>query len=34
MNAINDALSLYGVRHLEMPCTPEKVWRAIHDERA
>jgi carbon-monoxide dehydrogenase large subunit len=33
MNAINDALSPFGVRHLEMPCTPEKVWRAIHNGR-
>jgi len=24
-----DALSHLGVRHIDMPCTPEKVWRAI-----
>jgi carbon-monoxide dehydrogenase large subunit len=30
-NAIIDAVSHLGVRHLTMPCTPEKVWRAIHD---
>jgi aerobic carbon-monoxide dehydrogenase large subunit len=29
-NAIVDALSPYGVRHIEMPATPERVWRAIH----
>jgi aerobic carbon-monoxide dehydrogenase large subunit len=29
MNAINDALASLGVRHLEMPATPDKVWRAI-----
>jgi carbon-monoxide dehydrogenase large subunit len=29
-NAIVDALRSYGVRHVEMPATPEKLWRAIH----
>ncbi len=29
MNAIVDALSEYGVTHIEMPATPERVWRAI-----
>ncbi len=29
MNAVVDALSEYGVRHVEMPATPERVWRAI-----
>jgi carbon-monoxide dehydrogenase large subunit len=29
MNAIVDALSPYGVRHLEMPARPEKIWRAM-----
>ena len=29
MNAINDALAPFGVKHMEMPATPEKVWRAI-----
>ena len=29
MNAIVDALSPCGVRHIEMPATPETVWRAI-----
>jgi carbon-monoxide dehydrogenase large subunit len=28
-NAVVDALSHLGVRHLDMPLTPEKVWRAI-----
>ena len=28
-NAIVDALSDLGVRHLDMPYTPERVWRAI-----
>jgi len=29
-NAIVDALSVYGVRNIEMPATPERVWRAIN----
>ena len=30
VNAVMDALSSHGVRHLDMPLTPEKVWTAIH----
>jgi carbon-monoxide dehydrogenase large subunit len=30
INAIADALAELGVEHLEMPATPERVWRAIH----
>ena len=30
VNAVVDALSHLGVRHLEIPLTPEKVWRAIN----
>ena len=30
-NAVIDALSHLGVRHLDMPCTPERVWRAISE---
>ena len=30
VNAIVDALAELGVEHLEMPATPERVWRAIH----
>jgi len=29
INAIVDALSEFGVTHIEMPATPERVWRAI-----
>ena len=29
MNAIVDALAEFGVRHIDMPATPEKVWQAI-----
>lgn len=30
-NAVVDALSHLGVRHVEIPCTPERVWQAIRD---
>ncbi|MCE2483139.1 MAG: xanthine dehydrogenase family protein molybdopterin-binding subunit [Alphaproteobacteria bacterium] len=29
INAIVDALSEFGVRHIDMPATPERVWRAM-----
>ncbi|WP_137388596.1 xanthine dehydrogenase family protein molybdopterin-binding subunit [Rhodoligotrophos defluvii] len=29
LNAVIDALSGFGVRHLDMPATPERIWRAI-----
>src|SRR3954447_19155777 len=31
INAIVDALAEFGVTHVEMPATPERVWRAIQD---
>lgn len=31
MNAVCDALAPLGVRHLDMPATPERVWRAIRE---
>jgi carbon-monoxide dehydrogenase large subunit len=34
INAVIDALKPYGVSHLDMPATPERVWRAIHSARA
>jgi carbon-monoxide dehydrogenase large subunit len=30
-NAVVDALRHLGVRHVDLPCTPERVWRAIRD---
>ena len=30
VNAVVDALADFGVEHLDMPVTPERVWRAIH----
>ena len=34
-NALVDALSEFGVKHIEMPATPERIWRAMQmtDER-
>jgi carbon-monoxide dehydrogenase large subunit len=29
VNAVMDALSPFGIKHLDMPLKPEKVWRAI-----
>jgi carbon-monoxide dehydrogenase large subunit len=34
VNAVLDALRPYGVTDLAMPCTPERVWRAINDASA
>jgi carbon-monoxide dehydrogenase large subunit len=29
-NAVVDAVSYLGITHIDMPCTPEKVWHAVH----
>jgi len=34
INAVVDALSELGVTHVEMPATPERVWRAIEEAKA
>jgi carbon-monoxide dehydrogenase large subunit len=28
-NAVVDALSHLGIRHIDMPCTPQRVWEAM-----
>ncbi len=33
INAVVDALSPLGVRHVDMPATPEKLWRIIRERR-
>ncbi|MGZ8580253.1 MAG: xanthine dehydrogenase family protein molybdopterin-binding subunit [Actinomycetota bacterium] len=33
-NAVIDALSPWGIRHLDLPLTPERVWRALEAARA
>jgi carbon-monoxide dehydrogenase large subunit len=30
MNAVVDALAEFGILHMDMPATPEKIWRAIN----
>ena len=34
MNAVADALSAFGIRHLDMPATPYRVWSAIRNAQA
>ena len=33
LSAVGDALSGYGIKHIDMPLTPERVWRAIQEAR-
>jgi carbon-monoxide dehydrogenase large subunit len=33
VNAVVDALAEFGVTHIEMPVTPERVWRAIQSSK-
>lgn len=33
VNAVLDALSDYGIKHIDMPLTPERIWRAIQDAK-
>jgi carbon-monoxide dehydrogenase large subunit len=32
-NAVVDALSDYGIKHLEMPMTPSRIWHAIEEAK-
>ena len=34
VNAVVDALSPFGVRHIDIPLTSEKIWRALNTGRA
>ena len=34
MNAVNDALAPLGIRHFEMPATPQRLWSAIQKASA
>jgi aerobic carbon-monoxide dehydrogenase large subunit len=34
VNAVNDALAPLGVRHLDMPMTPARVWQAIQETKS
>ncbi len=33
VNAVVDALAPFNVEHIDMPITPEKVWKAIHGQQ-
>jgi carbon-monoxide dehydrogenase large subunit len=33
VNAVVDALAEFGVTHIEMPVTPERIWRAIQSAK-
>ncbi len=33
VNALVDALSEFGVKHIEMPATPERIWRAMNGKK-
>jgi carbon-monoxide dehydrogenase large subunit len=33
MNAVVDALSPYGITDIEMPASPERVWRALAEAK-
>jgi carbon-monoxide dehydrogenase large subunit len=33
-NAVMDALSPLGIRHLDLPLTPEKIWRAVQQAKS
>ncbi len=32
-NAVNDALAPFGIRHLDMPLTPQTVWKAMQSAK-
>jgi len=34
VNAVLDALAEFGIKHIDMPLTPERIWRAIQDAKA
>jgi aerobic carbon-monoxide dehydrogenase large subunit len=34
VNAVLDALAEFGIAHIDMPLTPERIWRTIQDARA
>jgi carbon-monoxide dehydrogenase large subunit len=34
VNAVLDAIRHLGVSHIDMPCSPERVWRALQEGSA
>jgi carbon-monoxide dehydrogenase large subunit len=33
INAIVNALSPFGIKHVDMPATPDRLWKMIHNAR-
>jgi len=33
INAIVDALAPFGIKHVEMPASPDRLWKQIHVAR-
>jgi carbon-monoxide dehydrogenase large subunit len=33
-NAVIDALSPFGITHIDLPLTPQKVWKAVQAARS
>ena len=34
INALVDGLGEWGITHIDMPATPERIWRAVHGRPA
>jgi len=34
INAICDALSPFGIKHVDMPASPDRLWKQIQQARA
>jgi carbon-monoxide dehydrogenase large subunit len=34
LGAVTDALSVYGIKYIQMPATPQRIWKAIRDAKA
>jgi carbon-monoxide dehydrogenase large subunit len=34
VNAIVDAVRHFGINDIAMPCSPERVWRAVHEAKS
>jgi carbon-monoxide dehydrogenase large subunit len=34
INAITNALSPLGIKHVDMPASPDRLWRQMHEERS
>ncbi|MEK9930058.1 MAG: hypothetical protein VW557_04835, partial [Rhodospirillaceae bacterium] len=34
MNAVVDALSVFGINHIDMPATPARIWEAIQKAKS